>query len=934
MPPVRTGPIEREKEIRRLGEQLDDACAGIGSLVAVEGPAGIGKTTLIREAMRQARDRGMTVIYGRGGVLEQGLEFGVVRQMVEKAVLDADEEERARLLAGPAAPAGAVLGLSELPADPGPGRDASESIMHGLYWLTVNLAERGPVLAVFDDAHWGDGASLATSAYLAHRVESHPIAMLAGLRNDEPLSKSRYLDPVLTEAGATFLRPAPLTASGVEEVLSQAFDGAVISPELAEAALKATTGNPFFVIELARELAGSHGDPIGLKPDQILDADPAAVRRTLLMRLGALGDSTHRLAQALAILGGEGELRHAMAIVDVETDEAERAVDMLVASGLAEGVRPVRLAHPLVQAAISEDIPASTRAVLHRKALEILTAEGAADDRLIVHALNGEPNGSETTVELLRRGAERVRLGGAPETAAGYLRRALAEPPDAGTRPSVVAELGRAEVRAGRFEEGIRHLDGALEGLTDLDRRIDVHRDRAFAAFASGGIDSARELILNALAEVEESDSDGAMQLEADLAIFAWISGVDPGVDVRRHKGVEGRTRAERMILALLSQQELAIGEGSADEAAELATRALGNGRLIAEDTSESLAWYMAVFALLGCEDFVTVGTTVEQALADGHRRGSPFGRTGPLSTRSILAVYEGRPRDAEVDAKAAIAGGSPPVVALLTASHLVRALTAQGKLDEAEEALVAHGIDKGPNAPGMARLVLWGRAVLREAQGDLDALRSEFAPLEDDERRGSTIKTVFWRAMLARMISRGGYSKEADDLATVHLRWAESWGRAGALGIARRSAALAGPPDLRVERLREAVATLSASSMAVEEAKARVDLGIALLRDGSRRDGRAELEVGLEVALDRGARPIAETAAEELEIAGAAPKRLGFDELTASERRVAEYAAGGKTNREIAAELFVTPKTVENHLTRVYSKLGIASRREIAAVL
>src|SRR4029079_1367671 len=105
------------------------------------------------------------------------IEYGVVRQMLEKAMVGATEAEREALFAGPAAPAAAVLGFADLPADAGPGRDTSENILHGLYWLMANLAETGPILAVFDDAHWGDRGSLVASGYLARRVEGHPIAL-------------------------------------------------------------------------------------------------------------------------------------------------------------------------------------------------------------------------------------------------------------------------------------------------------------------------------------------------------------------------------------------------------------------------------------------------------------------------------------------------------------------------------------------------------------------------------------------------------------------------------------------------------------------------------------------------------------------------------------------------------------------------------------
>ncbi|MDQ2700499.1 MAG: LuxR C-terminal-related transcriptional regulator, partial [Actinomycetota bacterium] len=301
---------------------------------------------------------------------------------------------------------------------------------------------------------------------------------------------------------------------------------------------------------------------------------------------------------------------------------------------------------------------------------------------------------------------------------------------------------------------------------------------------------------------------------------------------------------------------------------------------------------------------------------------------------RAVLAINEGRPRDAEADARTAAAGGIAPIMSPVNASFIVRALVEQGKLDEARQEMIEKGIEHGPGGPTVLRWVPWGRACLHEALDDLDAVRVDLAPLEEDDRAGRSMKALSWRALLARTISRTGYSEEAEQLAAEHLTWAEWWDRPTALGIARRASALAGPTDLRVERLTAAAETLAGAAFRTEEARARVELGIALLRSGKKSAGRKELETGLEIAMACDSRIPAEAAARELEIAGAAPKRLSFDELTASERRVAEFAAGGKTNREIADELFVTPKTVENHLTKVYSKLGVGSRSELEGAL
>jgi DNA-binding NarL/FixJ family response regulator len=927
------GFLERESEEAVIEHHLDRACCGEGSLVVVEGPAGIGKTTLLRRAMASARSRQMTVIYGRGGVLEREIEFGVVRQLLEKPLISVDQETREALLAGPARPAGSVLGLGEIPDDMGPGSDPVDNIFHGIYWLMANLAEETPILAVFDDAHWGDQASLLASGYLARRVEGHPIAMLTAVRNDEPDSRADTLGPIFLEAGARMLHPGPLSAGAILRVVTEAFPEAEISQELVDALERASGGNPFFLTELIGELSASHQGAEGLSAERVFAADPLAVRRSLLMRLGSLGEESRVLAQALSILGGEGELRQASSVGQLTPSAAAVALDRLTAARIVGADSTPRLAHPLIRGAIADDLSPSSRAILHRRAFEAMTEAGATDDEASVHALAAGPAGDARLVALLRRTAEKARRSGAPSTAVRHLARALAEPPDPGTRSEVLAELGRAEVRSGEFGAGLDHIDAALPDLSDETLRIAVQRDRGFAAFASGGMDRARELVHASLSDLDDPGSDGAMRLEADLAMLAWLSGTDSGIDLRRHLGLRGDSPAERTILALLAQELHATGSPP-DEVIGVANRALGGGRMVAEDTSEALGWYMATYALLTCEAYDDARTTIEQALADSHRRGSAFGRSGALGCRAVLAINEGRPRDAEADSRAAASGAMAPIMVPVNASFTVRALVEQGKLDEAEQELREGGIESGPGGPTVLRWIPWGRACLHEAQGDLPAVREDVAPLEADDRAGRSMKALSWRALLARSISRHGYSEEGEALAGEHLRWAEWWARPTALGIAQRASGLAGPAELRSERLEQAVETLSRSSLRTEEARARVELGIALLRTGRKSDGRRQLEAGLELAMACGSRIPAEIAAEELKVSGAAPRRLSFDRLTASENRVAEYAAGGMTNRQIADELFVTPKTVENHLTRVYSKLGISSRSDLESAL
>ena len=931
---VLPAPLERDAERRVLRRAMDRARSGSGGLVLVEGPAGIGKTTLLRAARDEARHEGLRVLGARGGVLEAELHHGVVRQLFERSVLAAPPERRAALLAGPAAPAAAILTGAVARADPGPLHDPGLDLLHGLGWLLAHLADDGPIALVVDDAHWADASSLRALAFLARRVDELPVVLLVGARDPEPGPAEGPLQELQAIAGEALLRPGLLSPAGVGAVLSRAFGGGDAPPELVAACLEATGGNPFFATELATELAASHDDPAEVRIAAVARTGPSAVRRSLLLRLGHLGPDARDVARALAALGGEAALGRVAAVAGLDPARTATAAGRLERAGLADAGIPLRLLHPLVRAAISDDTPASERAAAHRRAFDALTAEGATDEERVPHALDAMPAGDPALAGLLTRTAERALRAGEPDSAAVQLGRALAEPPASEGRAAVLSALGRAEVRSGRFAEGLARLEQAVALTGDASALLRAHRDRAFATFAGSGMAVARATVRAAAEDLTARGApDDALQLEADLALLAWLSGQPHGLELRRHDGLAGDTRAERTVLALLAQDEHASG-AAPDVVVELAERALAGGRLIREDSAEALHWYMATYALLTCEAHDAAARTIADALADGRRRGSAFARAGALGTRAVLALNQGRPRDAEADALAAAGGAIPPVMVPVNAAYVVLALTDQGDLEAAERELVRAGLTDGPGGPTVMRWMPWARLRLREAQGRSAGIDDDVAPLRADDEAGRPMRALAWRALAARVLARDGRSAEARELADEHLGWARGWGRPAALGVALRASALAGDPADRVAGLTDAVAVLEGSDSRTEEARGRADLGIALLRGGHRRDGRSALETALEVAMDCGARGVARTCADELAVAGAPAGRLRFDELTPSERRVAELASDGSTNREIAQELFVTPKTVENHLTRVYAKLGVHSRRALAGAL
>ena len=303
---------EREREVAAVEELLE----GGGRMLLLEGRAGIGKTSLIEVACSRAAELGHEVLRARGSELESGFAFGVVRQLFERRLAGADLGEREALLAGPAAAARPLL-AGELAA-PLAG-DSSFAVLHGLYWLVVNLAARGSLLIAVDDAHWADEPSLRWLAYLARRLDGLAAGVLVALRPGDPALLGAPLLAVCAEAAAV-LRPALLSEQAVGAMVRAAAHpggGGEAGDELCAAVYAACGGNPLYLAELLRA-ADRGGRPLAaLEPAELLAGGLDGIARQVITRVRGLGLDALRLAQALAVLGDGGELRHAAAIAGV-----------------------------------------------------------------------------------------------------------------------------------------------------------------------------------------------------------------------------------------------------------------------------------------------------------------------------------------------------------------------------------------------------------------------------------------------------------------------------------------------------------------------------------------------------------------------------------------------------------------------------------------
>ena len=500
---------EREPELAAV-EVLLERC---GRMLLLEGRSGIGKTSLVEAACARADELGHEVVRARGSELESGFAFGVVRQLFERRLAGAGRDECELLLAGPAAAARPLLsgGLAVQPAG-----DSSFAVLHGLYWLVVNLAASRPLLIAVDDAQWADESSLRWLAYLAPRLEGLAAGMLVALRQGDPAVMGAPLLAVRATAAAV-LRPALLSEEAVSAVVRSAVGGEA-GAEMCAAVYAACGGNPLYLAELLRAAELSGRPLAALEPAELLAGGLEAIARQVITRVRSLGPGALSLAQALAVLGDGCELRHAAAIAGVTTAVAARlAAGLSRAEVLAAGDEP-RFVHPVIRDALEASLDSCGKDRAHRCAARLLHADGAPPGQVAAHLVRVRPADDDWVLARLREAAQRAMDSGAPQAAAGLLDRALAEPPPPERRAVVLREAARAEVTAGR-ERACALLEEALRAAAGPRERAEIALEVAEAYAALFRWVDAVDVIERALAELGEADRELTARLEGELVV-------------------------------------------------------------------------------------------------------------------------------------------------------------------------------------------------------------------------------------------------------------------------------------------------------------------------------------------------------------------------------------------------------------------------------
>ncbi|HVF78358.1 MAG TPA: AAA family ATPase [Solirubrobacteraceae bacterium] len=931
--------LEREGALAELGAVLSRARNAHGRVVLVEGPAGIGKTRLLDECRGRGRSLGLEVLTARGGPFERGYGFGVARQLLEPALACASAGDRRELLSGAAALAAPVFSSDSAPAEE---TIATHSVLHGLYWLVANMAERSPLLLVTDDAHWADGPSLRFLLYLARRLEGMPVALVMALRTGEAGADTELLRSLRVEASSPVIEPGALSPQATQ-TLTTARLGRAVPDELARACHAATGGNPFLLTELLHQLRGA---PEEIDPGAVEGMASERVAAAILLRVARVGAPATALVRAMSVLGESATLELAAELAGLDRLAATALADALVNAQIVapEGSsRQLRFVHALVRGAIYEDIPRADRAKLHARTAELLVRDRRDTGAAAMHLLVSEPAGEEATVRLLRDAARAEMGRGAPETAAEFLRRAEREAAPETAHAELLFELGVAASRAG-LPDGVQLLRDAFIRTSEQPARARVGLELAFALGVSSG---ESEAVIDVLERAGENLHDERLRalLDARLVMFCILL---PSASSRLSGSLAGARAAlerpardvPRVLLGPLAADLLVSGAPAAD-VCRLAERALEGGELMRHDVEmESDFGLGALLSLCTAGSLRSARQHVDDAIAHARTCGSRSGLARLCAHRALVWLRLGELASAESDAQFALsvdaAWGIPHAI---SSAVLAQVQIERGDLDGAQRYLERIDADPAVLEVRPNQMVRETRAALSLAQGrPRDALTQLRSYAHWEQRSGQArLGPVAWRSLAAEAHRQLGEIDEARTLAARHLQLAREFGAAPQLGAALRSAAVVGGGPAGLEMLDEAVSVLEPSAARLEFARAVVERGALLRRCGERNAATDALRAGMDLANRCGATALVQTAAAELRLTGARPRRIathGRESLTPGEHRVSDLAADGMSNKQIAQALFVTLRTVEMHLSNSYRKLGIASREQLPAAL
>jgi DNA-binding CsgD family transcriptional regulator len=775
--------------------------------------------------------------------------------------------------------------------------------------VRANAAEAEVVIV--DDAH------LLSAVELDGLVDDcrRGATVIAALRPGEPRADEVALDRLRVSPGALRLGLRPLSAESVATVVRARLPGA--EDALARQVHHVTAGNPLYVTELLA------GDPGRTKV--------VAVGDRIMRRAAEISDEAPAFTLALAVVGEHERLGVAARVAGITPELAEQIAHRLRRMQILSSEDPYAFAQPLVPASIQSAVSDARRASAHLAAARELTADGRGAVDVARHLSAQPPSGSDditagllAAAEAAADGTERVR----------WLRRALAENSPNPGRAELLARLGSAEAGT-RDAAAIDHLREALELTRAPGPRSRLALQLAEILAHAGQWEQA----LAAMDVAETGTNAESEELRVNLtALAATASAYDPdrvAIFDRLRPSLSDLARGEgwsaRAVSTLLASVAAQRGE-PVDTVVEWAESAMRDGVLLREHEVGGWATPQLLIALILSEQLDRALEVCAQADIEARAAGSPYGRLVAGGYRGWALLRLGDLAAAEAACRETWAMRPDPPMGMIDAT-LYHSF-ADALVERPGLADVAAEVSKVELDPAFMRtwsgaMLMWARGLLALAAHDRERAIAELrgaAAIASGLRFGPS--ALPWRSQLALAIEPEAH-EDAEALIATELELARAHGLARPLGIALRAAGLVAAGDRGVALIRESAAVLEGSPARLEHARTLIALGAALRRARRVAEARGPLEAGLELALDCGAVRLSARARGELGAAAGRPPRHQSPEVvfTAGELRVARLAARGVSNRDVAAELFLSPKTVETHLSRVYRKLGLTGR-------
>jgi DNA-binding CsgD family transcriptional regulator len=901
----------RDAERAQIWALLEDARASRSGALVIRGEAGVGKSALLEDARDRAED--MQVLGARGVESESELPFAALHQLLRPALGQLDR------LPGPQAAAlGSALGLAE---------EAAEErflVFAGCLSLVSELAERRPVLCLIDDAHWLDAASSDALRFVARRLEAEGIAMLFGAREGDVRVFDAPDVPSLVIGG--------LDSEAADQLLAR---GVAVAPSVRQRLLAQTHGNALALVELpsaltAEQLAGQEPLPEALPMTRQLE-------RVFHARVRYLPEDTRRFLLVAAADDSED--------VRLVNSAAERLGTGAGALDAAEQARLVRVhgtrlefRHPLIRSAVYGAATSSERRAAHGVLAETLAGAEEHADRRAWHLAAATLDHDEEVVRALDEAARRAEERAGHSAAAKALQRAaeLVDDPEGRARRLVRAALDLGT--AGRDEEALAVADRVEPTVADPVLRADLAHVRGVAAVRRGRPHELVAQLVDAARDVGPIDPAKAVELLMDASSAAWQGADLPSyLEAARMASTIAPPPGDELCAVLLDSltgfERMIAGDPGASVPRLEKLVELGS----TVEEPRHVIWASFGAAWLGDEPLVR--QLLERAVALSRQRGELGTLAEALAMRAGSLAFAQRYDQAIVAADESIALArelDADNLLLLPLSVLAVVSAVRGREEDARR----HGnevIDRAA-AKGFllrASTAVYALALVELGGGRWDGALERLNSLLDAEAASLDPMVPLALPDKVEAAVRAGRPDEARGALSRLEGWVGSTRDLAAQArLAACKALLADGED--AGRQYEEALELGAHLGPFDLARIRLLYGEHLRRNRRRSDARAQLRPALDGFERLRAERWAERARLELRATGESARKRdpsSVDQLTPQEVQISRYVAEGMSNKEIAAHLFLSPRTIDSHLRNVFSKLGVTSRTQLARI-